>query len=283
MRRPKRRFSAPKGGNASEKKTDSESKSPTNNSPITSLNTDVIPNVSLTSATGSENKGKNQESAKDLKEKGNKHFKQKEYRKAVGCYLKAIDFKPDFKEAYYNQGVCFVRLKKFEWALSLFNKAIALDPIYASPVYQKAKLFLSKKKEDLALQTLDRYESHGGVHKTVLALRKECIIILVGDDATKTSSELMKKGKQYKTEGKLDLAKKYFKAVMAQDCKTPNVEALRELAKIDMLAWDGQSGISPIASLVNRTLWGTSDQEEHREFTQEAPEDLTQDSLTNKV
>jgi len=136
---------------------------------------------------------------------------------------------------------------------------------------------------DLALQTLDRYESHGGVHKTVLALRKECIIILVGDDATKTSSELMKKGKQYKTEGKPDLAKSYFRAVMALDCKTPNIEALRELSDIDMQAWDGQSGISPIASLVNRTLWGTSDREELSEFTKEASQKPTQDSFMYKV
>jgi len=134
MRRSQKLFSAPKSGDATEKKR-TQGQRPINNSPISSLNTDVIPNVSLTSATGSENKEKNQEKAKALRVEGNEYFKQKDYRKAVGCYLKATELKPDFKEAFYSQGMCFVRVQKFEWALSLFNKAIALDPLYASPVW----------------------------------------------------------------------------------------------------------------------------------------------------
>ena len=50
----------------------------------------------------------------------------KQFEKAIECYKKALEIKPDEHEAWYNMGNAYGNLKQFEKALESINKAIEI-------------------------------------------------------------------------------------------------------------------------------------------------------------
>ena len=58
---------------------------------------------------------------------GNKFYNGKDYEKAIDCYMKAIIQNINIACSYYNIGVCFIKLKKFDDAIDMLKKAISLQ------------------------------------------------------------------------------------------------------------------------------------------------------------
>lgn len=56
---------------------------------------------------------------------GNKFYNGKDYEKAIDCYMKAIIQNINIACSYYNIGVCFIKLKKFDDAIDMLKKAIS--------------------------------------------------------------------------------------------------------------------------------------------------------------
>lgn len=59
-------------------------------------------------------------------DEGDLHYINKEYKKALSLYKKAIETKENEPIALYNASVCHIKLKKYSDAIELLNKAIAL-------------------------------------------------------------------------------------------------------------------------------------------------------------
>ena len=51
--------------------------------------------------------------------------------KAIECFEKAIELKPDYAEAYGNMGIVLGIMKRLDEAVKCFEKAIELKPDYA--------------------------------------------------------------------------------------------------------------------------------------------------------
>ena len=58
---------------------------------------------------------------------GNKFYNGKDYEKAIDCYMKAIIQNINIACSYYNIGVCFIKLKKFDDAIETLEKYYAMD------------------------------------------------------------------------------------------------------------------------------------------------------------
>ena len=69
-----------------------------------------------------------QDVAVSYKEQGNQFFKKDEYAKAVDFYLKAIEEKPDYEDAYYNLAKCYKGLNDVPQAITTYKKLIELSP-----------------------------------------------------------------------------------------------------------------------------------------------------------
>lgn len=58
---------------------------------------------------------------------GNKLYNTKEYKKAIDLYKQSIDTGENEACAYYNAGVCYIKLKDFSEAIGMIKKAITLQ------------------------------------------------------------------------------------------------------------------------------------------------------------
>ncbi len=71
---------------------------------------------------------------------------QKEYKKAIDFYKKALPFEPKNKKIYFNLGVVYLHLEEFYNAIESFQNAIALDENYIS-AYSNLAIGYKKIKE----------------------------------------------------------------------------------------------------------------------------------------
>ena len=73
---------------------------------------------------------------------------------AIASYDKAIEFKPDYDKAWNNHGVSLCALGRKEEAIESYDKAIELKPNYASAFYNRACCCSLMGNLDLALEDL---------------------------------------------------------------------------------------------------------------------------------
>ena len=59
----------------------------------------------------------------------------RDYVKAIECFRKAIDIKPDFAEAYYQMGMAYGMSNQSYEAIECFRKAIDIKPGFAEAHY----------------------------------------------------------------------------------------------------------------------------------------------------
>ncbi|OPJ58498.1 tetratricopeptide repeat protein [Clostridium oryzae] len=59
-------------------------------------------------------------------EKANEFYSVKDYKKALEFYKKAIESKDNEASAYYNSGVCLIKLKDYQNAMALLKKALKI-------------------------------------------------------------------------------------------------------------------------------------------------------------
>lgn len=58
---------------------------------------------------------------------GNKFYNIKNYEQAISCYKKSISENSNKACSYYNIGVCFIKLKKFDDAITMLDNALSLQ------------------------------------------------------------------------------------------------------------------------------------------------------------
>jgi len=82
---------------------------------------------------------------------GKEDFQEKIYDRAIENFKKAIEFNPEFEEAYYNLGASYYYSGDIENAIINFNKAIELDPNYEKAYYSLGLLYFAEKDNDKSI------------------------------------------------------------------------------------------------------------------------------------
>lgn len=75
-------------------------------------------------------------SAEELKTQGNMLYAKKQYQEAHDHYVQAISIHENFKEAWFNRGMCCIQLKQTSEAIASFRRALEIDPTYEKARYQ---------------------------------------------------------------------------------------------------------------------------------------------------
>ena len=92
----------------------------------------------------------------ELKSKGNGHFKEERYQKAIECYTKALKLKPQSHLLYSNRSAAYNKLEKYyEEALSDALHCISLSPLFARGHYRKASALNELGKSNEAIAAAD--------------------------------------------------------------------------------------------------------------------------------
>ncbi|WP_242056808.1 tetratricopeptide repeat-containing serine protease family protein [Planktothrix sp. FACHB-1355] len=86
--------------------------------------------------------------ATDFWNSGNDLIASQKYEDAIASYDKAIQFQPDYHEAWYNRGYALGELKRYEDAIASYDKAIQFKPDKHEVWYNRG----------IALGELKRYE-----------------------------------------------------------------------------------------------------------------------------
>ncbi|MFN7382379.1 MAG: tetratricopeptide repeat protein [Dolichospermum sp.] len=81
-------------------------------------------------------------------ELGYLHNVRKDYQAAISSYDKAVEFKPDYHQAWYNRGNSLDDLGRYEEAISSYDKAVEFKPDYHQAWYNRGN----------SLDDLGRYE-----------------------------------------------------------------------------------------------------------------------------
>ncbi len=79
-------------------------------------------------------------------DQGNIHSDNGDFDSAIKCYIKALDLKPGYVEAYFNMGLVYYKTGNLEEAIRLFDHAIATSPDFAAPFISLSNLYLSVGK-----------------------------------------------------------------------------------------------------------------------------------------
>ena len=58
---------------------------------------------------------------------GNKYHNNKDYSKAIANYIESIEAGENESCAYYNAGVCYIKLKDFNSAIDMLKKALCIQ------------------------------------------------------------------------------------------------------------------------------------------------------------
>lgn len=80
---------------------------------------------------------------------------QREYKKAIYRFQRALESKPDMKEALNNLGYCYRKIGEFENSLKAYTRAIAFDKDFAQAREYLGETYLAMDSLDQALEQLD--------------------------------------------------------------------------------------------------------------------------------
>ena len=83
-------------------------------------------------------------------------FKMKNYREAVECYNKVLEFNSEDKEALSHKGYCLYYLKRYDLAEQCFNKILKTDPNFSNAWYNKACLESIRNNQEKAIEFLEK-------------------------------------------------------------------------------------------------------------------------------
>lgn len=87
---------------------------------------------------------------------GLSELKKENYRKALDCFNKALELKPDFDKALYNRSLAYAGLKEFHSALNDISSLLAKNPKNSDAWFAKSMIFYHQTKRDSALFYLDK-------------------------------------------------------------------------------------------------------------------------------
>ena len=96
------------------------------------------------------------QTANDFLQSGISKHNSKDYKSAIEDYTQAITADKNFRDAYYNRGVCEQAIQDKNSAKKDFDKTIEIDPKFAKVFYSRATLLVSDEKYLDALPDLDK-------------------------------------------------------------------------------------------------------------------------------
>jgi predicted O-linked N-acetylglucosamine transferase (SPINDLY family) len=76
--------------------------------------------------------------------------------KAIICWQTAIDWDPEYVDAYYNLGIAYNQLRDYERAVQSFEQAIKLKPNYPEALYNLGLTLVKLNRLDDALQSYQK-------------------------------------------------------------------------------------------------------------------------------
>ena len=71
-------------------------------------------------------------------DRGNSHFDDVKFEKAIADYSQAIRIDPEYATAYNNRGLSYHQLGIYEKEIQDYTEAIRIDPEYADAYYNRA-------------------------------------------------------------------------------------------------------------------------------------------------
>ena len=92
--------------------------------------------------------------APTLLKEGEKLAQQGNIEKAIAYYDKAIEFKPDFHEAWYNRGVALNKLERYTEAIASYDKVIEIKPDDHEAWYKRGQALYKLKQYSDAIAIL---------------------------------------------------------------------------------------------------------------------------------
>jgi len=112
----------------------------------------------------------------ELKNLGDESFNKKDYKKAIYCYTKALEFQPNNPILYANRSVCWGELGQLNRALIDADSAIRANPMYPKGHTRRgAALFAMKRYKDavLSLQSSLNIDPNDELTKKAYDIAKE--------------------------------------------------------------------------------------------------------------
>ena len=99
--------------------------------------------------------------AKELKENGNKRFRQKKYNEAENLYSQAIELNRWSRPLWTNRAACRNMMKKFDEAISDCEIALSIDSKCTRSIRQKGNALLDLNRFDEARECYESLRSLG--------------------------------------------------------------------------------------------------------------------------
>ena len=114
-----------------------------------------------------------------IHKRGNEHFAEKQYAKALECYTRCLDSEesPKTPLMHSNRAMVYLKLKQFANAERDASSALQMCPTHSKSLHRRALARLSLGKLRGALLDLDVLQAAGG--KDVEVLKSKCEKALV--------------------------------------------------------------------------------------------------------
>lgn len=87
---------------------------------------------------------------------GNIYLKQKEFKKAIEVYTKALKFSQEDYEIYYNLGICYSRINDFDIARKCFKKTVEINDDMYLAYYRLGQIALLYREFDVAEESFSK-------------------------------------------------------------------------------------------------------------------------------
>jgi len=87
---------------------------------------------------------------------GNDYYKIADFEKALECYNKALELRPDLLETYFNRGLSYTRMQRYDKALEDLTKVIELNPNLAEAYYTRGLIHEYRGDFDAAIADYEK-------------------------------------------------------------------------------------------------------------------------------
>ena len=105
---------------------------------------------------------------------GLNQFQAKSYYSAISSFQKAIQFEPNFADAYYNLAVVYETLNQYEKAIDAYSHVLKISPKDYDSIYQLANIYFKKRNYTMALKYLADIPQNSGKIVVVNKLKNDC-------------------------------------------------------------------------------------------------------------
>jgi tetratricopeptide (TPR) repeat protein len=87
---------------------------------------------------------------------GNEYLKQKQFKKALKKYEKAVNTYPRYYEAWYKMGIAYFNLDNFKEAINCLQKAVKIKPEFSSALYNMGIVYRELGDYQKAIKCFER-------------------------------------------------------------------------------------------------------------------------------